>query len=67
MTFICKEELVAMLCKEMNIAHALAYSEGIIDNQGNYLPACDLHRRLSKMEFDTLKNVYEFVQNMESI
>ena len=38
MTFICKEELEAMLLKEMNIAHALACSEGIKDNQGNYKP-----------------------------
>lgn len=67
MTFICKEDLEAMLRKEMNIAHALAYNEGIKDNQGNYLLGCDLHRRLSKMEYDTLKNVYEFIQNMESI
>lgn len=67
MTFICKEDLEAMLLKEMNIAHAYAYSEGIIDNQGNYLPGCDLHRRLSKMEYDTLKTVYEFIQNMESV
>lgn len=67
MTFICKEDLEEMLRKEMNIAHALAYSEGIIDNQGNYLPGCDLHRSLSKMEYDTLKIVYEFIQNMESI
>ena len=67
MTFICKEDLEAMLLKEMNIAHSIAYSEGIKDNQGNYLPGCDLHRRLSKMEYDTLKNVYEFIQNMVSI
>ena len=67
MTFICKEDLDAMLLKEMNTAHALAYSEGIIDNQGNYLLGCDLHRRLSKMEYDTLKIVYDFVQNMETI
>jgi hypothetical protein len=67
MTFICKEDLEAMLRKEMNIAHTLAYSEGIIDNQGNYLSGCDLHRSLSKMEYDTLKIVYEFIQNMESI
>lgn len=67
MTFICKEELEAMLLKEMNIAYALAYSEGIIDNQGNYFPGYDLHRRLSKMEYDTLKNVHEFIQNMESV
>ena len=67
MTFICKEDLEAMLLKEMRIAHALAYSEGIIDNQDNYLPGCDLHRSLSKMEYDTLKIVYEFIQNMESI
>jgi hypothetical protein len=31
------------------------------------LLGCDLHRRLSKMEYDTLKIVYEFIQNMESI
>jgi len=67
MTFICKEELEAMLLKEMNIAHALACSEGIKDNQGNYLPGCDLHRRLAKMEYNTLKIVYEFIQNMESV
>lgn len=67
MTFICKEDLEAMLLKEMNIAHALAYSEGIIDNQGNYLPGCDLHRIVSKTEYDTLKIVYEFIKNMESI
>lgn len=67
MAFICKEDLEAMLRKEMNVAHALAYSEGIKDNQGNYQPGCDLHRRLSKMEYDTLKSVYEFIQNMESI
>ena len=67
MTFICKEDLEAMLLKEMNIAHALAYGEGIIDNQGNYLTGCDLHRRLFKMEYDTLKNVYEFIQNMERV
>ena len=67
MAFICKEDLEAMLRKEMNIAHALAYREGIIDNQGNYLPGCDLHRRLFKMEYDTLKIVYEFIQNMESV
>lgn len=67
MTFICKEDLEAMLCEEMNIAYALAYSEGIKDNQGNYLLGCDLHRSLSKMEYDTLKTVYEFIQNMESI
>ena len=67
MAFICKEELEEMLLKEMNIAHSIAYSEGIIDNQGNYLPGCDFHRRLSKMEYDTLKIVYEFIQNMESI
>jgi len=67
MTFICKEELESMLRKEMGIAYALAYSEGIIDNQGNYSLGCDLHRRLSKMEYDTLKIVYEFIQNMESV
>ncbi len=67
MTFICKEELEAMLLKEMNIAHTLAYSEGIKDNQGNYLPDCDLQRRLLKMEYNTLKIVYEFIQNMESV
>lgn len=67
MTFICKEELEAMLLKEMNVAHSLAYGEGIIDNQGNYLPGCDLHRRLAYMEYVTLKNVYEFIQNMESV
>ena len=56
-----------MLLKEMNIAHALACSEGIKDNQGNYLPGCDLHRRLAKMEYNTLKIVYEFIKNMESV
>lgn len=52
----------------MNIAHSLSYnSEGIIDNQDNYSPGCDFHRRLAQMEYDTLKIVYDFVQNMETI
>ena len=68
MTFICKEDLVEMLTKEMNIAHSLSYnSEGITDNQGNYSPGCDFHRRLAQMEYKTLKIVYDFVQNMETI
>ena len=68
MTFICKEDLVEMLLKEMSIAHSLSYnSVGIKDNQGNYLPGCDFHRRLAQMEYDTLKIVYGFVQNMETI
>ena len=67
MTFICKEELEAMLLKEMNIAHALACSEGIIDNQGKYLPGSYLHKKKKKMEYNTLKIVYEFIQNMESV
>lgn len=68
MTFICKEDLVEMLHKEMSIAYSLSYnSEGIIDNQGDYSPGCDLHRRLAQMEYDTLKIVYDFVQNMKTI
>ena len=68
MTFICKEDLLGMLLKEMNIANSLSYnSDGIIDNQGNYSPGCDFHRRLAQMEYNTLKTVYDFVQNMETI
>ena len=68
MTFICKEDLLGMLLKEMNIANSLSYnSEGIIDNQGNYSLGCDFHRRLAQMEYNTLKIVYDFVQNMETI
>ena len=68
MTFICKEDLVKMLTKEMNIAYSLSYnSEGIINNQGNYSAGCDFHRRLAQMEYETLKIVYDFVQNMESV
>ena len=68
MTFICKEDLVEMLTKEMNIVHSLSYnSEGITDNQGNYSPGCDFHRRLAQIEYTTLKNVYDFVRNMETI
>ena len=57
-----------MLHKEMSIAYSLSYnSEGIVDNHGNYLPGYDFHRRLTQMEYDTLKIVYDFVQNMETI
>lgn len=67
MTFIHKEDLDAMLVNEMNIANKQVNSTGIKDNEGNYLPGCDLHRAISLIQYNTLKIVYDFVQKMEKV